>query len=328
MKTPTMKAVICTKYGSPEVLKVSQFPIPIPKADEVLIKVHASAATTADTMMRKGTPFYARFFLGWNRPKNPIIGTGFAGEIIAVGSAVTQFQKGDKVCGESGLQFSANAEYVCVSEKGVIIQLPKNMGYSEAATLCDGPLTSLNFLRNLAQIQPGHTVLVNGASGSLGTAAIQLAKYFGAYVIGVCSAKNKALVESLGANEVINYQTTDFTKLDRRFDFVYDAIGKSSFAKCKRILQPKGKYLSPVLNVALLFQLLWTSITDGQQAKFDATGMRPAEELRQMLQDLKILIEQNHLNLVIDRTYSMEKVVEAHQYVDSGRKVGNIVLVS
>lgn len=327
MNTPTMKAVVCTKYGSPEVLKISQFPIPTPKADEVLIKVYASAATTADTMMRKGTPFYARFFLGLSRPKNPITGTGFAGEVISVGTNVTQFQKGDKVCGESGLQFSANAEYVCVPEKGVIIHKPKNITYSEAATLCDGPLTSLNFLRNLAQIQTGQTILINGASGSLGTAAVQLAKKMGGKVTAVCSAGNKALVQSLGANEVIDYQSTDFTKLNRQFDFIYDTIGRSSFVACKSVLSDKGVYLSPVLNMSLLFQMLWTSFIGGKQAKFDATGMRPVLELRQMLKDLKMMIEQEHLKIIMDRTYPLEQAVAAHKYIDSGRKRGNIVFI-
>ena len=179
MNVPTMKAVTCTKYGSPDVLKIVEFPQPNPKINEVLIKIHASAATTADTMLRKGTPFYARFFLGLSKPKNPIIGTGFAGEIIAIGQAITAFKIGDKVFGETALKFSANAEYVCVPENGVITKIFKNMPLEEAAPICDGPLTSLNFLRNLANIQAGHTILINGASGSLGTAAIQLAKYFG-----------------------------------------------------------------------------------------------------------------------------------------------------
>lgn len=328
MNAPTMKAVVCTKYGAPSVLQIQKYARPVPKANEVLVKVHASAATTADTMMRKGTPFYARFFLGLMRPKIPIIGTGFAGEIIEIGNAVQQFKIGDKVCGETSIEFSANAEYVCLPENGVLIPLPNNMNFQDAATLCDGPLTSLNFLRNLANIQPGHTILINGASGSLGTVAIQLAKYFGAYVIGVCSGKNKALVQSLGADEVIDYQIMDFTKLNRQFDFVYDTIGKSSFVKCKSILQPKGKYLSPVLSIPLLFQMLWTTLVGNQQAKFDATGMQQAKELKQMLNDLKMIIEQGNLKVIMDRTYSLEQAVAAHRYIDSNRKRGNIVLVS
>lgn len=328
MNAPTMKAVTCTKYGSPDVLKIAEFAQPSPKANEVLVKIHASAATTADTMLRKGTPFYARFFLGLNKPKKPIIGTGFAGEIIAVGSTVTAFKIGDTIFGETALQFSANAEFVCVPENGVITKIFKNMTFEEAAPICDGPLTSLNFLRNLANIQAGHTILINGASGSLGTAAIQLAKYFGARVTAVCSAKNEELVRSLGADEVIDYTTTDFTEVSQQFDFVYDTIGTSSFSKCKAILAPKGQYLSPVLSMSLLFQVLWTSIIGGKRAKFDATGMRPVKELRQMLADLKPLFEKGHLKMIMDKTYPLLQAVEAHRYVDSGRKRGNIVLIA
>jgi len=327
MNAPTMKAVVCTKYGSPDVLKIQEFAQPSPKEHEVLIKVHASPVSAADTMMRKGTPFYARFFLGLTRPKPAITGTGFAGEIIAVGNKVSLFKEGDTVFGETATQFSANAEYVCLPEDGVISIMPAKMTYEEAAPVCDGILTSFHFLRNIANIQPGHTILINGASGSLGTAAVQLAHHFGAYVVGVCSAKNIVLVQSLGANEVIDYQSNDFTKSYRRFDFIFDTIGKSSFSECKKILAPNGQYLSPVLSMPLLFQVLWTSMRKGKKAKFDATGLRPADELRQMLNEVKELMKKGNLKTIMDKTYSLEEVVEAHRYVDTGRKIGNIVLV-
>ena len=178
MNTQTMQAVTCTRYGNPSVLKVQEYSKPTPKENEVLVKIHASAVTAADTMMRKGTPFYVRFFLGLRKPKVPIIGTGFAGEIEAIGEKVTQFRVGDQVFGETAFQFSANAEYVCISENGVIVLKPSNMSFEEAASVCDGAVTSLNFLKEIANIQAGQSLLVNGSSGSLGTAAIQLGKFF------------------------------------------------------------------------------------------------------------------------------------------------------
>ncbi|MEM8907445.1 MAG: NAD(P)-dependent alcohol dehydrogenase [Bacteroidota bacterium] len=327
MNTPTMKAVYCSRYGRPEVLQIRTLAQPQPHTGEVLIRVKAAAVTTADTMMRKGTPFFARFFLGLRQPSQPIPGTGFAGEIVALGPNVKRFKVGDAVFGETTFHFSANAEYLCLPEDGVLLTKPNNMSFAEAAPVCDGALTALHFLRDLAKVKAGQSLLVIGASGSIGTAAVQLGKYLGARVTGICSASNHSWVKTLGATEVIDYRTTDFTELKQQYDFIFDTVGKSHFSKCKKALTPRGMYLSPVLSKSLLFQVFWTKFLGGKSAKFSATGMQPVRKLRDSLQDLKTWIEAGHLTSVMDRDYSLEQVVAAHRYIDTGRKKGNVVLL-
>lgn len=321
-----MKAIVCTGYGAPEVLEVREVAKPSPKADEVLVKVFATPVTAADGMMRQGTPFFARFFIGLFKPKKAILGTGVAGKIEAVGKAVTQFKVGDAVFGETTINFGANAEYVCISEKGILLKKPAELTYAAAASFCDGPLTSISFLKEIAKIKPGQKVLINGASGSLGTAAVQLAKYYGARVTGVCGPSNQDLVRSLGADEVIDYTLEDFTKRGSTYDVIYDTVGKLSFGPCKKALRENGLFLSPVLNFSLLLQIIRSSIMGGKQAKFSATGILPIPELRESLQELKDLFEQGQLRSVIDRTYSLDEVVAAHTYVDRGHKKGNVVM--
>ncbi|MEZ4745299.1 MAG: NAD(P)-dependent alcohol dehydrogenase [Calditrichia bacterium] len=209
-----MKAIVCTKYGSPDVLQLKEVEKPTPKPDEVLVKIFATTVTAAEGMMRK-VPFYGRLMLGILRPKSPIPGTGFAGIIESVGENVSQFKPGDAVFGETSVNFGANAEYLTISESGLLVPQPENLPFADTAPICDGALTAMNFLKNLANIQPGQRVLINGASGSQGTYAVQLAKHFGAIVTGVCSTKNVALVQSLGADHVIDYTKTDFTKNGR-----------------------------------------------------------------------------------------------------------------
>ncbi len=326
MNTKKMKALTSTGYGSADVLHIEEYEKPTPKENEVLVKIHATPVTAADTMMRKGTPFYARFFLGFSKPKQPIPGTGFAGVVEAVGTQVELFKVGDPVFGETAFGFSAHAEYVCVPEDGVIQIKPSNMTFEEAAPVCDGPMTSLNFLRDMAKVQPGQKVLINGASGSLGMAAVQLAKHFGAEVYGVCSTSNLALVKSFGADHVIDYTSTDFTKNKNSYDIIYDTIGSSSFPKCKRALTKNGLYLSPVLNMPLLFQMIWTSMFGAKKALFAATGMRPVGELRMLLSELIQLIERGAIKSFIDKRYSLDQYAEAHNYVDTGHKKGNVVI--
>lgn len=322
-----MKAIVLTRYGSPENLVVREISKPVPKENEVLIKVAATTATTADTMMRKATPFISRFFLGFFRPRKAVTGTGFAGEIVEVGKNVSRFELGDQVFGETGTDFGANAEYIALSEEGVIEKLPSQLSLEEAATLTDGPLTSLNFLKSLGKIKGGQKVLINGASGSLGTAAVQLARYYGAEVTGVSSAKNAELVKSLGADKVIDYRSTDFTKAGEQYDLIFDTIGSSSFSKTKKALKQDGLYMSPVLNIGLLFQMIFTA-KSRKKAIFSATGLLPHDELRALLKDLIGIIEGGYLKPVIDRQYPLEKAAEAHKYVDTGRKRGNVVLVT
>ncbi|HEA21099.1 MAG TPA: NAD(P)-dependent alcohol dehydrogenase [Pricia antarctica] len=321
-----MKAIITTKYGSPDVLQLQDIEKPTPKDNEVLIKIYAASVTAADTMMRKGTPLFGRLFIGLTKPKHPIAGTGFSGTIEAIGNYVKLFQVGDEVFGESLFGAGTNAEYTCVPENGVLTLKPSNLTHEELASICDGPLTSWNFLKVIAEVQRGQSVLVNGASGSLGTAAVQLAKHLGAKVTGVCSTSNVDMVKSLGADHIINYTQTDFAKTGRTYDIIFDTVGKSSFAKCKKVLELNGIYLSPVLSLPLLFQMLWTSMFGSKKAKFSATGLKPVPELRLLLNELKTLLESGQLKSVIDRCYPLEEVAEAHQYVDTGHKKGNLIV--
>jgi len=327
MKQKKMKAVVATKYGNSDVLQLKELEIPQPKENEVLVKVRACSATTADTMMLTGKPYFGRLFTGISKPKHAIPGTGFSGEVVARGDKVTIFNIGDPVFGETTLGFSTNAEYVAVPERGVILKKPENLSFVDAAPICDGHLTSINFLREIGKIRPGQKVLINGASGSLGTAAIQLAKYFGAEVTGVCSLVNVELVRSLGADHVIDYKKDDFTKSGKRYDIIYDTVGKSSFSQSKQVLAEKAAYISPVLKFSLLLQMIRTSMLGGKKVKFGASGLKSDDELRELLAELAELFQAGQLKTVIDRLFPLEQVAQAHQYIAEGHKKGNVVIV-
>jgi NADPH:quinone reductase-like Zn-dependent oxidoreductase len=326
--TETMKATVAKGYGSPDVLRLKDVKKPTPKANEVLVKVMTSAATTADAMMRTGKPYIARLFVGLTKPKKSIPGTGFAGVVEQVGEEVKDFEVGDRVFGETTFGFSSNAEYLTISEHGVILAMPENLDFSQAANFCDGHLTSFNFLKEIAKLKPEQKVLINGASGALGTSAIQIAKFMGAHVTAVCSGRNTGFVKSLGADKVIDYQQKDFTKSKDSYDFVYDTIGKSSFSACKNILSEKGVYLSPVLKFSLLLQMIKTSLFGQQKAKFEATGANKEEKLKHLLSEVLDIYKEGRLKTVIDRQFPLEKVAEAHRYIDSGHKRGNVVIVN
>jgi len=326
-KAKMMKAIVATGYGAPDVLKLQDVDKPQPKENEVLVKVYAASASTADGMIRTGKPYYARLILGIRKPKHPIQGTGFAGAVETVGKNVTTLKPGDRVFGETTFGFSTNAEYLTVPENGVILPMPENMSYAEGTTYCDGHLTSMNFLKEIAQIKPGQKVLINGASGSLGTAAVQIAKHLGAEVTGVSSTRNVGLVKSLGADHVIDYTKKDFTKINETYDVVYDTIGKSSFSKSKNILTEKGQYVSPVLKFSLLLQMMRTSVFGKKKAKFAATGLRTDAELKSLINELLEIFKEGCLKTVIDRQYPLEKVAEAHTYIASGHKKGNVVII-
>ncbi len=323
-----MKAMVAVGYGSPDVLTLKEMNKPQPKPNEVLVKVMTASATTADAMMRTGKPYFARLLLGLKKPKNPIPGTGFAGIVESIGNEVSNYRIGDRVFGETTLGFSTNAEYVNVSENGVILPMPENLDFSKAANFCDGHLTSYIFLKEIAKVKHGQKLLINGASGALGTSAIQIAKYLGAQVTAVCSGKNLGLVKSLGADEVIDYQKENFTKSGNTYDFIYDTVGKSSFKKCKRILAEHGIYLSPVLKFSLLSQMIITSLIGKKKAKFQATGTNSDDKLRTLLAEVVEIFKAGNLQTVIDRQFPLEKLAEAHRYIDSGHKKGNIVIVN
>ena len=320
-----MKAIVQTKYGPPEVLRLQEVEKPVPKENEVLIKIHATTVTAVDCTFRQGSPFIGRFFAGLTRPKNPIPGTEFAGEIEAVGVDVKRFKEGDQVFGTS-MGNGAHAEYMCLPEEGATLAIkPANMTYEEAAVI-DGALTALPFLRDRANIQSGQKALIYGASGSVGTAAVQLARYFGAEVTGVCSTSNSELVKSLGADKVIDYTQEDFTQSGQTYDVIFDAVGKTSFSRCKGSLKPAGIFLEAALMPAILPQMLWTSKIGSKKAMITFTGLMPASERTKNLITLKELIEAGKIKAVIDRTYPLEQIVEAHRYVETGHKKGNVVI--
>ncbi|MBW7882243.1 MAG: NAD(P)-dependent alcohol dehydrogenase [Caldilineaceae bacterium] len=321
-----MKAIVCTDYGSPDVLQLKEVEKPAPKDNEVLVRIHATTVTAAHTMMRKGVPYFGRLFTGLTRPKHAIPGTELAGVVEAVGKDVTHFKVGDQVFGATDLEGGCNAEYTCVPEDGVLAAKPANLGYGEVATMIDGALTSMHFLRDKGHIQRGQRVLINGASGSVGSAAVQLAKFFEAEVTGVCSTKNIELVKSLGADEVIDYTREDFTQSGQTYDIIFDAVGKSSFPQCKRSLKPQGVYLTTVAGLPAMAHTLWTSIVGGKKAVFGAAGLRPTKEKVDDLVLLKELIETRTMEPVIDRCYPLEQVADAHRYVDTGHKRGNIAI--
>lgn len=321
-----MKAIITTGYGSPDIFKIDNVIKPTAKPNEILVRIHSSSVTKADTMMRTGKPLIGRLMLGLTKPKNRIWGTGFAGFVDAVGSEVTRFKVGDKVFGENTDTMGTYAEFVAVSENGIVAHLPENLSFEEAAGMCDGGITSLNFLCNLGNLKAGQKVLINGASGSLGTAAVQIAKHFGAEVTGVCSTRNINLVKQLGADHVIDYTKYDFTSNTNTYDLIYDTVGKRSFAECCTALTEKGIYASPVLGMPLLGQMMVSSIIGTKRAKFSATGALPQKEIKRLLQLLIEIIEAGNLKGIIDREYPMEQLAEAHKYIDKGHKKGNVVL--
>ena len=320
-----MKAIVYTEYGPPDVLQLKEVEKPSPKDDEVLIKIFATTVNQTDPVARKGEPFFARFYTGLIRPKNHILGNELAGEIESVGKDVKLFKEGDQVFG-TGTGYGAYAEYICLPEEGTTLAIkPANMTYEEAAG-CDGVLTALPFLRDKGNIQNGQKVLINGASGGVGTAAVQLARYYGAEVTGVCSTTNLELVESLGADKVIDYTKEDFTKSGQTYDIIFDAVSKSSFSRCKSSLKQRGVYLSTVPTLAILLQMLWTSMIGSKKAIIAFTGLRPASERTKDLIFLKELSEAGKIKSVIDRRYPLEQIAEAHRYVEKGHKKGNVII--
>ena len=328
MKNKKMKAMVAMGYGSPDVLQVKEVEIPKPGANEVLVKVKTSSATRADTMMRTGKPFIGRLFLGFKKPKHPIPGTGFAGIVEEVGTEVGKLKVGDKVFGETTLGFSANAEFLTLAEDGVVLPMPENMDFTAAASFGDGHVTSYNFLKDVANVQHGERVLINGASGALGTSAVQIAKYLGCHVTAVCSAGNFELVKSLGADDVINYRKEDFTKYGQKYDYVYDTVGKSSFKKCRKILSKKGIYLSPVLKMSLLIEMLKTSLSKKKKAIFQATGTKGDKKLRELLIEVIEIYKAGQLKTIVDKQFRLSELAAAHRYIETGHKKGNVVILN
>ena len=318
-----MKAIICTEYGSPDVMQLKEVEKPTPRENEVLIRIYATTVTSADVRIRKSDPFPVRFFYGFKRPKkNTILGSELAGEIEAIGKNVERFKEGDQVFAGTGTSLGSNAEYICLPEAAAVAIKPINMTYEEAAAIPFGTTTSLHFLRDKGNIQSGQKILIYGASGALGTAAVQLAKSFGTEVTGVCSTANLELVKSLGADKVIDYTKEDFSKSGKTYDIVFDTIGKSPFSGCLRSLKQHGIYLRAVdINLFPILRGLWTSMRSNKKV---IGGI--VIERKEDLIFLKELIEAGKMKSVIDRRYPLEQTAEAHRYVEQGHKRGNVVI--
>lgn len=320
-----MKAVTATRYGSPDVLRVTEVPKPTPADDEVLIRVYATTVGPSDTAFRSGEPFPMRLFSGLRKPKS-IPGDVLAGKIETIGTDVARFAEGNHVFGTTAPDSGAHAEYVCLLEEGALAAKPLGMTDGEAAAVSDGALTATGFLTDTADIQPGQSILINGASGSIGTFAVQLANHFGAEVTGVCSTANVDLVKSLGAETVIDYTQEDFTNAGRRYDIIFDAVGKRSYSECKGSLAPNGMYLTTVPSARILFQMGRTKLFGDKRAVFAATGLKPPSEKAAHLRFLGRLFEAGEIRTVIDRRYPLEDIAEAHRYVDTGHKTGNVIV--
>jgi NADPH:quinone reductase-like Zn-dependent oxidoreductase len=325
-----MKAIVYEEFGPADVLKLKEVEKPTPKENEVLIKIHATTVTTGDANARGFThvpPGFGpipRLMFGVTGPRKPIIGADLAGEIEGVGKDVKSFKKGDQVYGIDGNNLGAYAEYVCRPAEGALASKPTNMSFAEAAAVPFGAGTALHFLRDKGNIQKGQKVLINGASGGVGTYAVQLAKYFGAEVTGVCSTNNLELVKSLGADKLIDYTKEDFTQSGETYDIIFDLVGgEISFSRCKNSLNQNGYFLAVAGGMRELIQMLWTSAIGSKKVIF---GGGTASERKDYLLYFKELIEAGQLKAVIDRQYPLEEMVAAHRYVDEGRKKGSVVI--
>jgi NADPH:quinone reductase-like Zn-dependent oxidoreductase len=323
IESNTMKALVSTVYGSTDVLHFKEIDRPVPKENEVLIKVKATTVNRTDSGLLKAEYFAVRLFLGLFKPKINVLGSEFSGDIVAIGKNVQSFKVGDAVFGLSTAHFGTHAEYLCLSENDSIALKPTNMSYEQAAAICEGAYLAMNYYKAV-NLKAGHKILINGTTGSIGSAGVQLAKYFGAEITAVANTKNIDLVYSLGANEVINYEQEDFTQRTGSYDFVFDAVGKSSFFQSKHLLKKGGIYFSTELGFAYanpILALLGLTF-DGKKVIFPI----PKDDKEQIL-FFKKLIETRHYRAIIDRTYPFEQIVEAYKYVQTGQKTGNVVIV-
>lgn len=317
-----MKAAVYTRYGKPEVVSIQTLPIPVPKNNEVLVKVYASTVNRTDAGFRSAEYIVSRFWSGLLKPKLPVLGSEFAGVIENVGALVRKFKVGDKVFGFNDKTFGGHAEYLCIAEEAGMALMPATFDFDTAAALTEGSHYALNDIR-ATKIKAGEQAMVYGATGAIGSAAVQLLKYYGVHVTAVCNTKNIALVKSLGADVVIDYQTQDYTKTTTKFQFIFDAVGKSSFKICKPLLTEKGIYISTELGKygANIWQAMLTPLWGGKKVLFPIPTMTKADaEL------IKTMAEQGAFKPIIDRTYPLDQIHEAYHYVESGQKTGNVIL--
>ncbi len=317
-----MKASIYSEYGPPEVVQLKEVPTPIPKDNEVLIKVHATTVNRTDCGFRSAEYFIVRFFSGLLRPKNKTLGNEFAGEIEVVGKHVTSFKPGDKVFGYNDIKFGAHAEYMVMAEEGPVTTMPANMTYEEAAPITEGGHYALCDIR-AAKVSKGQQVLINGATGAIGSAAVQIVRALGAEVTAVCDTKHLELVKSLGATDVIDFTQQDFTKAKQTFDFVFDSVGKSSYRKCKPLLKKHGIYISTELGYMSQnpFLAIITPLFGGKKVLFPIPTISKKDVMF-----LKELAEAGKYKPLIDRQYKLEQIVDAYRYVETGQKTGNVII--
>jgi NADPH:quinone reductase-like Zn-dependent oxidoreductase len=328
-----MKAIMYTQYGSPDVLRLVEVEKPAPQANEILVRIHAASVGYGDLLARnfKGTPpskfnmpfifyFPARMVFGFNTPKIQTLGAEFAGKVEAVGKDVKLFKAGDAVFGFRGMRMGANAEYLCMPEKGLVAIKPANMTYEEATSVPYGAITALSLLRK-ANIQPGQKVLINGASGGIGSAAVQLAKYYGAEVTGVCGTPRLGFVKALGADKVIDYTREDFAQNGETYDLIFDVLGRSSFSRCRSSLSENGRYLLASFKMKQLLQMLWTSMTGGRKVICAFSD----DKLEDLLL-VKKLVEDGKIRSIIDKRFPLAQTAEAHRYLENGKKQGHVVI--
>lgn len=315
-----MKAAVYTQYGGPEVLQVKEVEKPTPGNNEILVRIKASAVNSGDWRLRKADPFAVRFIFGFLKPKKNILGSVFSGEIERVGKDVKLFKEGDAVFGHTDMNFGAYAEYICVPENGSLAIKPATISHQEAAVIPFGGVTALHFIKKVA-IKPGQKVLVVGASGAVGSAAVQLAKSFGAHVTGVSSTANMALVKSIGADEVIDYTKEDFTQNGKTYDVIFDAVNTISVSRSKKSLHKNGTMILSAAGMAEMLQGAWISMTSSQKVLTGVISHTAAD-----IHFLKGLIETGQWKPVIDRTYTLAQIAEAHAYAEKGRKKGNVAI--
>lgn len=317
-----MKAAIRFQYGPPTILRIQEFPQPVPKPGEILIKVHATTVNRTDCAVLTGWPLAIRAFTGLFQPKIPITGTDFAGQVEAVGQGVKAFKVGDRVWGFDDNGLGSHAQYLCIAEDKSVLKVPNHFSYAEAAASAEGAHYAVNFL-NKIEVKADQNVLVNGATGGIGSALIQLLKAMGIRVTAVCATPHVGTIKSLGADRVIDYTAEDFTQWDEQFDFVLDAVGKSTFFKCKRILKPKGIYISSELGPGWqnIFLALFTPLFGGKKVIFPVPM-----GIKKSMAKIMELSHQGQFRPLIDRTYPLEKIADAFEYVATGQKIGNVII--
>ena len=329
-----MKAIVYEEYGSPEVLKIKEIEKPVPKDNEILIRIHATSINYGDLIARNfknisprqfnmAMPLWlsARIMFGWSKPKKKILGSEFAGQVEETGKSVKKFKKGDPVFGYVGQKMGTNTEFMCIPENGTVAIKPSNLSFEEASVIPYGALMAMEHLSK-ANIQKGQKVLVNGASGSIGSAGVQLAKYHGGEITGVCGSLRLKFVKSLGADKVIDYTKEDFTRNNEMYDLIYDILGKSKFENCKNSLTGNGIYLIASFKMKQIFQMFWTKLSGSSKKVICALAVDKTENLI----TIKNLVESGHIRAIVDKSFPMDKIVEAHRYAEEGEKKGSIVL--